>query len=485
MKVWEEKGFFPFRLEALTPVHIGGGDFLSPLEYVIKQPGPDRFEAWLVDFMAWLPACQGNAQVERALESGDMAVLRRLLNEAPNLSGYTLAKIRVQSPELGLSLFNRRERSDKMAEIQTFNRNPFTNLPYIPASSLKGAISTALTDYLNRLRKEAGLPGLREEPKKYREIMQDIYGSIGSHAMRAVKMADIPLPPDSTSIRQPVGYDFKPPQEAQRLPCEAIDPAAFNGAYGNLRIATENGKAAIQPPRLSPIPPDKLASICNDFYQKRYLAELKKFFTGTRISETAGLLKHVTERIASLDAKEEILLRIGHYSHIECVTVSCDPGQQPKGGTSRTLADSLPFGWVILKRCAMAEYQQGLEDIDAAFRQEADKRAEAVSLEQKKLKEEEERAIQRAAEEEAAREREKMLAAMSAPERALWLLKQPEAGEADAAGVFARLEEFGEQQKVACAALKHFWQKIGKWEGKQLSRKQKEKVAKVRKILEQ
>lgn len=133
----------------------------------------------------------------------------------------------------------------------------------------------------------------------------------------------------------------------------------------------------------------------------------------------------------------------------------------------------------------MAEYQQGLEDIDAAFRQEADKRAEAVSLEQKKLKEEEERAIQRAAEEEAAREREKMLAAMSAPERALWLLKQPEAGEADAAGVFARLEEFGEQQKVACAALKHFWQKIGKWEGKQLSRKQKEKVAKVRKILEQ
>ena len=34
---WRSEGFLPFRLEVLTPVHIGSGDVLSPLEYVIRK----------------------------------------------------------------------------------------------------------------------------------------------------------------------------------------------------------------------------------------------------------------------------------------------------------------------------------------------------------------------------------------------------------------------------------------------------------------
>lgn len=482
MRIWDYKGFIPFQLEALTPVHIGSGWDLSPLEYVLRQPLENRYEVWLIDTAAWLADNQANPEIDRALDAGGMEALRQLLNGCPTLEAHILARIRVASPQLGKQLLQKRNSIGNKAEIMPFARNPFTHMPYVPASSLKGAIVTALTDYLNEKRK-GKKPALRDAHADCKGILRDMFGQIGEHAMQALRMADIALPPGMTSIREAIGVSLKPGKEL-KTPCEALDPGASQGhAYGNMRLDSASGRPCLTLPDRSRISLAELGRVCNAFYKKRFKAEFDRFYTKPHFGETRQLLAPICGRIDNIDEDHEILLRIGRYSHIECVTVSGSPPPMPKGyGATRTMADrKMPFGWVILKQCGIETYARGLAAVDGAIRKEWGDKAAAAQQARQKQQEEDAR---KRKEEEAEKQRQEELAALCPNERAIWELDQPTATENQAVTVFNKLSEFGDLQNSAAEALMRFWQRLGKWEGKQLTKKQKEKVAAVRAILQ-
>ncbi|MBD5641603.1 MAG: hypothetical protein HDQ91_04210 [Desulfovibrio sp.] len=485
MKIWNASGYVPFELEILTPVHIGSGADFSPLEYVIQETGQGRHEVWLIDTAAWLAASAEDPRVARALDAGDMASLRSLLNGCASLAAFVLGRVPIASASLARLLLQKRNTVDSKAEIMAFARNPFTHSPYIPASSLKGAISTALTDYLNNERRGAGKPGLRQAQSagEYRKIMEDMYGRIGEHSMQGLRMADIALGPGMTSVREATGEDLEPPKRLEKTPCETLEPRASGKVFGNLRLALCRGKPAVELRYGEAVSAEKLGRICNDFYRKRFQAELEKFYGRQHLQAVGEALRPVAGRIAALAEESEILLRVGRYSHYECVTVSGAPEPHPvKGpGLSRTLADhALPFGWIILRRCSLEKYQQGIAAVDAALREDIGQRAR-IGREARERQEEAERRAQ--AEAEAARKREEELASLSPREREIWELEQPDAIENQASAIYAKLAEYGELMPRAAEALMRFWQRAGKWEGKQLTKKQKEKVAAVRAIL--
>nr|MDE5833085.1 hypothetical protein [Desulfovibrio sp.] len=227
MKIWREDGFYAYQIEVLTPVHIGGGEQFTPLDYVIREAAGGDYEAVLIDTSGWLAANSERPEAAKALDEGDMAGLRRALNASPDLSAFARGRIRISSASLGKSLLQKSRTIENKAELLPFIRNPFTMRPYIPASSLKGAISSALTDCLN----EIGTgPKLREcrDNREYRKTMEAMFGKIGDHAMSWAKMGDIALPPDCSSIRSVVGVDIKPPASAERTPVETLDPVFFN-----------------------------------------------------------------------------------------------------------------------------------------------------------------------------------------------------------------------------------------------------------------
>lgn len=485
MRVWDERGFIPFEVEVLTPVHVGSGEDFSPLEYVVAQPREGIYEIWLIDTAAWLGASHASPKVAKALEDGDMATLRSQLNGSLDLSSYVLAKIPVSTPGLGAMLLKKRASIADKAEIMGFSRNPFTRLAYLPASSLKGALSTPLVDFLNEKRKGIKMPGLREAPaRNYQKIMAEMFGRIDAHAMQALRMADIGLAPRATSIREAIGVDLAPGSKPMpKTPLETLNPAQTEGIFGNMRLAVDNGRPVITLPDRQKISFSQLCRICNDFYRQRFEAELGKFYSKPQYGATARLLEPVAKRISALDMNEEMLLRVGRYSHIECVTVSGQAPRDAKGGpgTSRTLADqALPFGWIILKKCSMEAYEKGLAAVDRAAAREVEliRSAGAAARDQAE-------AARAAAErEEAERKRSEMLAAMSPDERMLWELEQPDAIENTASEIYRKLPELGDLQERAALALMRFWQKIGKWEGKSLTKRQKEKVAAVRALLE-
>lgn len=79
-RTWQSKGFFPFHVEVLTPVYIGSGNTLSPLEYVIRKERGE-YSLHRIDLQTWLVEHSADESVQNTISSGDISRIRRMLDE--------------------------------------------------------------------------------------------------------------------------------------------------------------------------------------------------------------------------------------------------------------------------------------------------------------------------------------------------------------------------------------------------------------------
>ncbi|MBQ7606892.1 MAG: type III-A CRISPR-associated RAMP protein Csm5 [Desulfovibrionaceae bacterium] len=497
-RLWTRDGFIPFRLEVLTPVTIGSGDDISPLAYVIRNDN-NNFTLHLVDTSAWLLASQGKTDISAALENGDILRLRTLMNDLLDEKLYSLESVPIAQPGTAQKLIKQigNRNSLSKAEVQPFIRTASNIVAYVPGSSLKGAINTALIDYLDH----GDLKRASQYNKYgYTKQLEEMFGKINDHAMQALKVADIPIPPGATRIVSAAEVRLEPnKQGTPKIPCEALTPSK-DVLYGRLFMETSTGSPQITLPSGEKIPFQKLSSICFGFYRQRFEAEFAKFYKLTHLSHIGKALLPIQQRIDEINPEQEMLLRVGHYSHIECVTVTDNAPVNKKGfGKTRTIADSkIPFGWVILSLCTDEEYRHGLKNVEDAIQSAAVRREQAkIARESEMLKarEEQMKLAQAAAEakakaeeerrrkEQEAAEREAKFANLSPEERSIAEVAAPEATEAQSMALFAQLTKLdADLQKKAAEALCTCWKRLGKWDGK-LSKKQKEKVSAVKAIL--
>ncbi len=553
---WNEKGFLPFRLEVLTPVHIGSGETLSPLEYVVRQKG-EEWRLYRLDMRAWFSEFGQDKEVLDAVESGDLKSIQKMVDKktgetAEDSERFALFSCQIPDKTLVQALQQVLDRqSNKKGEVDAIMRNPADGSVCLPGSSLKGALSTPLINWQDQ-QKSNGRDGFlkkvlnsqpREQPREYRNRMGQMFGDIRTHAMQALKVSDIPIAPDICHI---VPAEEKA-RKAEKTPtpknaCEVIPADAT--LYGRLLFDSASGKPQIQGPGWT-VDFDSLRMLCNAFYLSRLAIEYGKFYTLPHLSKARDEMDKVLQKIAAgfgpaeqsilsmvketiqqlspnadphetaalfqdkmrkLGCKNPpLLLRVGHYSHVECVTVDANA---PKGrafnkkeggktgpvfGTTRTLAaGKQPFGWVLLHFCSPEEYTNGIlqteTDIEnaiskhQALAQEATKRKEAKVLEAERAQREAEK---RQAEEEQKRQAEEMrLAVMSPEEREIEGVASLQAKEDNVVALYNKLDALDEAlRNRAAQALQAFWQNTGKWEGKSLSKKQAEKVKKVKSLL--
>ena len=124
-------------------------------------------------------------------------------------------------------------------------------------------------------------------------------------------------------------------------------------------------------------------------------------------------------------------------------------------------------------------------------RQEESSRYSPLEEEKKKRAEEaarvEKQAQIRAEEERKKREEEERkayLESLSPEERDIEMIKEPSVSEQQVVEIYRKIDEFYKANKKKLAeALKDYWIQHNKWKGK-LSHKQKQKVAKIKEILE-
>lgn len=513
-RTWRSAGFFPFRLEVLTPVHIGSGDVLSPLDYVIRQKnGTARL--YRIDLQSWLMRHGAEPEVQQCIATGDLLRIRRMLDERVDETVFAVSSSPITdlslARELKSALAGAQPRDaahkGKTGDVAAALRNPLDNCLYIPGSSLKGAISTPLINWLDR----SAQSSLREAAKarQERRWLEDRFGPIREHAMQALKVSDISAPFAAGAVVRARERSRNPDKKGTpKPPCEVIMPGGGN-MWGRFLLDSSGTPPAITLPTGKTISLPALARCCTEFYLARFKAELQKFYQLPQFRDTAAALREVEAKIIGLagDDATVMLVRVGHYSHVESVTVDNNQPHTRKGrdgrpmpsGTTRTLADNLlPFGWVLLHFCSAEAYTTGMAEAEAERRaavaaqteqlrrlqQQAEAQAAQASLVRRQQEERRRAEAEKAAEEQKQREAlERRMAELSLEEARLLQLETVPS-EALSMEIFREMRGWSpELQRTAAEALRACWMQLGKWEGA-LSKKQKEKVKEIKALLE-
>ena len=129
--------------EPLCPVHVGSGDTIEPFEYVLTD------DEWLVairmdEFIENLTEAQ-RREFLSLCDRAQFPFLRKWLREHAGRKRYERFALQV-TPEAFRELREHQDDPNRLGEIHLFARHPGTGRPYLPGSSLKGAIRTALVD---------------------------------------------------------------------------------------------------------------------------------------------------------------------------------------------------------------------------------------------------------------------------------------------------------------------------------------------------
>jgi CRISPR-associated protein Csm5 len=359
-------------IHILTPIHIGAGEELDPFSFVIRNQ-----TLILIDLMDWMERFAQKERLQAIMAAGDFIAVRSFI--ADNFNDPTAVKgaIPVLSHTLSKAYDKAVVQKDPKNQvlIDPITRSAFTQQPYIPGSSVKGAIRTAIA---NQFVKIAGVT--KRDDRGREDYNKKIFGGIGKDQMRWLKISDIPLEGPSTAI-----FEAK---EFSKSPAKPLTPKNHVEAVAGF---TQIGKHVTKPVRLQLAPfkihnqtinAEFIIDALNAFYIPKYIDEYKKFYHPARIEDIrqcAGLLNAVVKSLNT----NEALIRIGHFSHAECVTL--DEVRNPqtrKGrdgrylpwGTTRTLANGIyPFGWAILefkdlKGCSKTEsgWEALLDDLPTA-----------------------------------------------------------------------------------------------------------------------
>lgn len=351
---------YTLHLTFLTPVFVGTGDELDPLSYVLKDHGKDRADLHFIDLNSWVRDNAKDQDLQKAFSQRDMSSLRRFVAERIPLDKYTLDVVPVRSrtfQKLYSQVLNGKREEHRLL-LAGSHRSPANGIPFVPGSSLKGAVRTAVG---NAHTGKAGKPkwNTRQRYPDYdwQGYNWHIFGRIQEDIFKFLKVGDVHLGPGKTQIVEPVEVS-RNPDRAKSTPKNYAE-ATQSMALGTPLTAAARLKLD-QPPKgfqsqgqVQPFDLPQLMSWLNQFYIDKYWQDMTNFYNKSHLSEVRQHLEAVSRQVDELSPKttDKALIRIGHYSHVESVTYDGlrDPKAKKGYGKTRTLAESLvPFGWVLL-----------------------------------------------------------------------------------------------------------------------------------------
>ena len=473
-------------LTPLSPIHIGCGEDFEPTNYVIDDGvlygfDPSRAVAVLNDFqrsklmevagktslLAIQKFFKDNAQVFKAqadtlipVSSGVATVYEQRVGRAANVEAN------------GNQVFNQ-------LFIERTMHTGRESLPYIPGSSFKGAIRTAMLDYLNLERKpsrednvqkgtpklEARLFGHGEEPNKFERS-----------PLRLLKIADLmPATHCEPERRVMFGVNRKKKQvikdgkELQPKGIAARKECILHGQYRAFvadavlpSLNPHKDSKTTPAPELSPVDFKAIAKQSNAYNQIRLRREMA-------ILDGRGLVnpawKQSIELLMTgalgkkLNSGDAFLIRLGRYGGAESKTLSGEGvasikimGARVDGKQQSTFESTtktvwlaaeqeheqkhlLPFGWAVVEidpqegdspdlKSWCAEQAKGRPDMAKIRQQFAAEKADAIKRKAELPAQAAQREATRQAEQLAVTQREQALANMSAQDQQIETLRQ-------------------------------------------------------------
>lgn len=330
--------------EILSPIHIGTGNELDPLSYLIQGGTLHRvsFERFISDMD------EGErAEFEGLLDKGDLIRIRKYVSEHINVYKNCLYSTDVSSKVV--SLYNAKINDiQNQLLINSFIRTEGESKPLIPGSSIKGAIRTAV---ISSLAQNSRLP----KPKDYREENEFESIVLGykdgkDDPFRGLKIRDKIINDYSTIVREVKNVSKKRGGILQSNNMQIICETTHSSLTGKpVEFETEMSfdEGLFSTRFLSKtLTKEQIVKSCNDFYRDKMSKEHEKFYKNSEVEQCSIQLLNIP-----LDGNT-FLIRLGRFSGVECVTLDDyrnpkPPGNKTTWGTTRNLAEGkYPMGWV-------------------------------------------------------------------------------------------------------------------------------------------
>lgn len=489
---------YKFYIKILSPVHIGCGDAYEPTSFLLDENKGYLTVFNPLDFISSLSETEKKA----FLELCEKGTIRSLLEIYHFLRGKSFIgrKIGVCSgftehykKTLGLPLNNENKIKQELNGF-IIERTAFLagdGRPYIPGSSVKGALRTGYLNYLNKKNSLNPQRGRGANNKLEKGLLK---GAFGTDPFRLVKVSDFsPVGEVEAKIIYAVNEKKKDSEYRASGPyqiLEAIQPGSIFS--GTIKIDPPHKKANIR----EKITFDTLKNYVNDFYKKENLRENNEL-NGINLEN-------------KMDMDDScIVMRVGRHSGCESVTIDGHRNIRIKKKNNFVFSDKAttfwfasetskpdnpgikPFGWAELGEIndgLANEYNNRENNYLADKADEKNKIKNQIKDKEEEQKREEEFRLQKEQKEKELKEMEEKrrakIEAMSPYEKSLFELGEESITEKRVIEIYNGMDSFSDDEKVEIAkALKGYWTNKNKWDKKDCSKKQIEKVKKIKSIL--
>ncbi|WP_462271104.1 type III-A CRISPR-associated RAMP protein Csm5 [Desulfobacter sp.] len=477
-----------------SPLHIGCDEVYEPMGFVLDEEQKQLIAFDPVSFINSLsPADKSTLSSLCCL--GDLpSILRiykffqgrkaqgRRVSVAPAFINHYRSTLKIPENKIQQEL-------NKFVIERTAFRTA-DNRPFIPGSSIKGALRTG---YLNHV---CGGKNMRERDAKALEKKLLDYQSIEQDPFGHVKVSDFqPAGEIQTRIVYAVNKKKKVSEKEARGPYQILEVIEPGAAFiGEITV----GQPAPESPVREPVELKALLSGTHDFYAKEHKRENRE-------------LRAVGIPAENYVQKDTLLMRMGRHSGAESVTIAGNRNIMIKKGPKKDYLDHAttlwltspsrkdknikelqPFGWSGISRLD-ADLETRLserENVYAALKAQEEKEqlAEAQLQIQKAAEAQkmmEEKAAREAAEAAEREKKQKELEAMSPQDRELAeIFDENSVNENKVVDLYKRIDEMEDDFKIKSAEkIKAFYISENKWNVNKKKKKQFAKVQHLKSIL--
>ncbi len=241
--------------------------------------------------------------------------------------------------------------------ISPFIRTKGEVIPFIPGSSLKGAIRTAIISELAQTSKLQKPKDIREEYEFESKVLGFKDGK--NDPFRGLKLRDSCLQKDDTIVKEVKNVskkDGKLQINDIQIICE-VSHSYITGKSVEFETELSFDDSLFSTNFLSKVlTKEQIVKSCANFYKDKMEKEHNKFYKNSESENYSIKLLN-----ASLD-ENSFLLRIGRFSGVESVTLDNyrnprPPGNKAVWGTSRNLVEGLyPMGWMMVTMSAQRQF---------------------------------------------------------------------------------------------------------------------------------
>jgi CRISPR-associated protein Csm5 len=330
--------------EILSPVHIGSGQEIDPLNYLIAGGRLCRIS--FDDFIAGLNDEQ-RTKFENLIDKGNLIDLRKFVEANINKERDTVYSVEVSQKVDGLYKAKINDIQNQLL-ISPFIRSEVDTIPLIPGSSIKGAIRTAV---ISELAAKSNLPKPKEPRDEYAFESKVLgYKDGKDDPFRGIRIRDCSLQDGDTIVREVRNISKKKGSSLQpnniQIICE-VSQSSVTGKTVEFDTEVSFDNDLYSTKFLSAtITLEQVIRSCRAFYKDKMDYEHKRFYKNSEIDKISSQL------LATPLDEQSFLLRLGRFSGVESVTLDNyrhpkPPGNKAIWGTSRNLVEALyPMGWV-------------------------------------------------------------------------------------------------------------------------------------------